>query len=600
MLPELANTGYVFETAGGGRRASPSRCRTARRPAPGRRSRAELGIHIVAGIAERAGDILYNAAVIVGPEGYIGTYRKAHLWDRENLFFAKGDLGFPVFDTALGRIGVAICYDGWFPETFRQLALGGRRDRLRPDQLGADARPARGRGRHGQLLHRAAAHSNGIFIACADRVGVERGQPFEGQSLIVGPQGWPLAGPASRDRRRDPLGAWSTSTRPRAQGPERLQLGPARPPHRHLRLSRRSAHPPRPIPKESVHGRNASLARPPPRSPSRATAAQAADGEPITIGVPVGLSGANSVVAPSVVQAAELAVEEINAKGGVLGRKLALEVADDASGAAGAQKAFDSLIYQKKVDVLISMETSAARNAGLPIVTKGKVPYIYTSFYEGHSCNKNLFVDAWVPEQQVPPIVDDFIKDKGAKTFFLIGSDYAFGRGMLAFAKSYIEKTGGKVVGEEYLPMDGSDWTAIISKLKEAKPDALITSTAGGAPNVTLTKQLRAAGVTLPYANLAVDEGTAKSMGADADGHLPLGLLRHRHRQRRRTRPSWPPCRRSSAPTCKTPERPLGAGIRGGLPLQGRGREGRRHRDRQGARGAADVSLRPGRAARSR
>jgi urea transport system substrate-binding protein len=240
--------------------------------------------------------------------------------------------------------------------------------------------------------------------------------------------------------------------------------------------------------------------------------------EPIKIGVPVGLSGANSVVAPSVVQSAQLAVEEINAKGGVLGRQLALEVADDASGAAGAQKAFDSLVFQKKVDVLISMETSAARNAALPIVARGKVPYIYTSFYEGKSCSPFMYVNAWVPEQQVPPIVDYFNKEKGARKFFLIGSDYAFGRGMLAFTKAYIEKTGGKVVGEEYLPMDGSDWTSIISKLKSAAPDALITSTAGGAPNVTLTKQLRAAGVALPYGNLAVDEGTAKGMGTDAEG----------------------------------------------------------------------------------
>ena len=249
-----------------------------------------------------------------------------------------------------------------------------------------------------------------------------------------------------------------------------------------------------------------------------ATAAQAADSGPILIGVPVGLSGANSVVAPSVVQEAQLAADEINAAGGVLGRKLQLEVADDASGAAGAQKAFDSLIYQKKVDALISMETSAARNAGLPAVSKGRVPFIYTSFYEGHSCNKYLFVDAWVPDQQVPPIVDNFAKEKKARTYFLIGSDYAFGRGMLGFTRSYIEKTGGKVVGEEYLPMDGTDWTPILSKLKDAKPDAIITSTAGGAPNVTLTKQMRAAGINLPYANLAVDEGTAKSMGADATG----------------------------------------------------------------------------------
>ena len=239
---------------------------------------------------------------------------------------------------------------------------------------------------------------------------------------------------------------------------------------------------------------------------------------PIKIGVPVGLSGANSVVAPSVVQSAQLAVDEINAKGGVLGRQLALEVADDASGAAGAQKAFDSLVFQKKVDVLISMETSAARNAALPIVARGKVPYIYTSFYEGKSCSPFMYVNAWVPEQQVPPIVDYFNKEKHAKKFFLIGSDYAFGRGMLAFTKAYIEKTGGKVVGEEYLPMDGSDWTPIISKLKGAAPDALITSTAGGAPNVTLTKQLRAAGIALPYGNLAVDEGTAKGMGTDAEG----------------------------------------------------------------------------------
>lgn len=247
-----------------------------------------------------------------------------------------------------------------------------------------------------------------------------------------------------------------------------------------------------------------------------ATASYAAD--PIKIGVPVGLSGANSVVAPSVVQAAELAVEEINANGGVLGRPLELEIADDASGAAGAQKAFDSLVFQKEVDVLISMETSAARNAGLPIVTKGDVPYIYTSFYEGKSCNPNLFVNAWVPEQQVPPLVDNFTGKQGAKKFFLIGSDYAFGRGMLEFARAYIEKSGASVVGEEYLPMDGSDWTAVISKLKASGADAIITSTAGGAPNVTLTKQLRSSGVSLPYGNLAVDEGTAKSMGAEASG----------------------------------------------------------------------------------
>jgi urea transport system substrate-binding protein len=245
-------------------------------------------------------------------------------------------------------------------------------------------------------------------------------------------------------------------------------------------------------------------------------AAKAAD--TVKIGIPVGLSGANSVVAPSVVQAAKLAVSEINAKGGILGRQVELEVADDNSGADGAVKAFNALIFQQKVDAIITMETSAARNAGLPVVARGKTPFIYTSYYEGRSCSPYLFVDAWVPDQQVAPIVDYFVKNKNAKTFFLAGSDYAFGRGMLEFTRKYIQSKGGKVLGEEYLPMDASDWTPVISKIRNEKPDALITSTAGGAPNVTLTKQLKAAGINVPFGNLAVDEGTAKAIGPDATG----------------------------------------------------------------------------------
>lgn len=238
----------------------------------------------------------------------------------------------------------------------------------------------------------------------------------------------------------------------------------------------------------------------------------------VKIGLPVGLSGANSVVAPSVVQSAELAVEEINKQGGILGREVELVIADDGSGAVGAQKAFDALIFDKKVDVIISMETSSARNAALPIVSKSKVPYIYTSFYEGNSCNKWMYCSGWVPEQLSSSIVDYFNEEKGAKKYFLIGSDYAFGRGVLEFTRQYIEKSGGEVVGEEYLPVDGSDWTAIISKLKDASPDALISCTAGGSPNVTLGKQLKSAGVSIPYGNLAIDEGTAKDMGSVAAG----------------------------------------------------------------------------------
>lgn len=246
--------------------------------------------------------------------------------------------------------------------------------------------------------------------------------------------------------------------------------------------------------------------------------AQAA--EPLRIGVAVGLSGANSVVAPAVVQSSQLAVEEINAAGGILGRKVTLEIADDASGAVGAQKAFDTLVFQKKVSAVIAMETSAARNAALPVINRGKVPYIYTSFYEGRSCNRWMHVNGWVPEQQVAPMVDFLTRTHQAKRFFLVGNDYAFGRGMLSFTRKYIESKGGKVVGEEYLPIDGSDWTSVVSKIRAARPDALISATAGGAPNVSLAKQFKAAGLALPYGNLAVDEGTARTMGPDAQGML--------------------------------------------------------------------------------
>ena len=195
-----------------------------------------------------------------------------------------------------------------------------------------------------------------------------------------------------------------------------------------------------------------------------------------------------------------------------------MEIIDDKSNAVGAQSAFETLIFQKKVDAIISMETSAARNAALPIVSRGKIPYIYTSFYEGRSCNHWMYVNGWVPEQQVAPMVDFLSKSKAAKTFFLVGNDYAFGRGMLEFTSKYIQKTGGRIVGEEYLSTDDGDWAPVISKIRAAKPDALISATAGGTPNVALAKQVRAAGLTLPFGNFALDEGTAKAMGASATG----------------------------------------------------------------------------------
>ncbi len=198
VLPELCNTGYVFET-----RAEARALAEAIPDGPTCRSWIEaagrLGLHIVAGITERDGERLYNSAVIIGPGGLIGRYRKVHLWGDEALFFTPGDLGFPVFDTPLGRLGCHICYDCWFPESFRLAALQGAEIVCVPTNWvpipGQDPK----REAMANIIVMAAAHSNSVFVAAADRVGVERGQPFIGQSLIVGQTGWPVAGPASKD-----------------------------------------------------------------------------------------------------------------------------------------------------------------------------------------------------------------------------------------------------------------------------------------------------------------------------------------------------------------------------------------------------------------
>jgi N-carbamoylputrescine amidase len=199
ILPELCNSGYVFAT-----REEAFALAEDVPDGPTCRAWGELagrhGMQIVAGVAERDGAALYNAAVVLGPQGVVGKYRKNHLWGAETLFFEPGNLGVPVFHTGIGRIAVAICYDIWFPEIFRLAALQGA-DLLcvptnwvpmpeQPENLPVMA----------NILAMGGAHANAMFVAAADRVGSERGQPFLGRSVIVGHTGWPIAGPASADR----------------------------------------------------------------------------------------------------------------------------------------------------------------------------------------------------------------------------------------------------------------------------------------------------------------------------------------------------------------------------------------------------------------
>jgi predicted amidohydrolase len=199
VLPELATTGYCFHS-----RAEAFAHAEAIPDGPTVKSweafARERGIYIVGCLPELDGQRLFDTAVLIGPEGFIGKYRKTHLWNEEKLFFTPGDLGFPVFDTRIGRIGLLVCWDIWFPETARLVAQQGADIICIPTGWVWTPPPlydASGTCMAAYLTM-AAAHSNNVFIATADRIGVERGAGFMGNSLIAATNGWPIgriAGP---------------------------------------------------------------------------------------------------------------------------------------------------------------------------------------------------------------------------------------------------------------------------------------------------------------------------------------------------------------------------------------------------------------------
>lgn len=196
VLPELCSSGYVFEN-----RVEAHALSDAFDDGDSTNLWAglarDLHVHIVAGFAERAGSTLYNSAAVIAPSGRLGVFRKVHLWADENLFFSPGNLGFPVFETEHGVLGVGICYDGWFPEFYRSCALKGAELVCVPTNWVPIPGQDPTREAMANILTMASAHANSIYIAAADRVGTERGQPFVGQSLITSYSGWPIGGPAS-------------------------------------------------------------------------------------------------------------------------------------------------------------------------------------------------------------------------------------------------------------------------------------------------------------------------------------------------------------------------------------------------------------------
>lgn len=184
ILPELALTGYQF--------TSVEETADLSEPVPDGhtcgslvRLAASANCHIICGLPENARGTLYNSAVLVGPGGYVGTYRKAHLFCEEKSWFAPGDTGFQVFDIGLTRVGILICFDWLFPEAARILAIKGAQIIAHPSNLVLP---------WCQKVALARAFENKVFFATTNRTGTEaRGgrteMKFTGQSQVVTPGG---------------------------------------------------------------------------------------------------------------------------------------------------------------------------------------------------------------------------------------------------------------------------------------------------------------------------------------------------------------------------------------------------------------------------
>ncbi len=168
VLPELATSGYLFLT--------PDEVEAVAEPIPGptttflHQLASERELYVVIGLPERAADGIYNSAVLVGPKGIVGVYRKVHLFSEEKDWFRAGDRGFPLFEVEGVTVGLLICFDHLFPEAARTLALAGAEIICHPSNLILPEL--------GQLTTRVRAAENRVFWILANRIGMEeRGGP---------------------------------------------------------------------------------------------------------------------------------------------------------------------------------------------------------------------------------------------------------------------------------------------------------------------------------------------------------------------------------------------------------------------------------------
>ena len=216
----------------------------------------------------------------------------------------------------------------------------------------------------------------------------------------------------------------------------------------------------------------------------------------VTVGQLHSATGTMAISETGSIQAEQLAIDQINAMGGILGRKIKVIKEDGASDWPTFAEKSKKLLVNDKVAAVFGCWTSASRKAVLPVFEKENGLLYYPTFYEGLEQSKNVIYTGQEATQQILYSLDWAQKEKKAKTFFLIGSDYIWPRTSMKIARKHIENfQKGKVVGEEYYPLGSTNFGSLMNKIKAQKPDCIFCAVVGGS-NVAFYKALKAAGIT--------------------------------------------------------------------------------------------------------
>jgi urea transport system substrate-binding protein len=239
----------------------------------------------------------------------------------------------------------------------------------------------------------------------------------------------------------------------------------------------------------------------------------------VTVGILHSVTGTMAISETGSVEAEKLAIQQINAAGGVLGRQIKVIQEDGASDWPNFAEKAKKLLASDKCAAVFGCWTSASRKAVLPVFEQYNGMLYYPTFYEGLEQSKNVIYTGQEATQQILAGLDWVNKAKGAKTFYLIGSDYIWPRTSNKIARKHIEGhlTGSKVVGEDYFPLGHTQFNSVINKIKLVKPDVIFASVVGGS-NVAFYKQMKAAGVDLGKQTLltiSVTEDEIEGIGGE-------------------------------------------------------------------------------------